>query len=218
MSSVWLEPLVSYYKIYFGNTAKIIFDIGSRDGDDAIFLKEQLKGEEVYTVEARQDAADKIKEKYPEFNVIATAVSDYEGSTSFQEVISDDKDYVGSSSIHNNKIDGVNYKYKTIEVPLTTMGKIIEKNELSRKKIDLIKVDIEGFTFQFLCGMSKYIKNVKMFHLETEKYSTHDSHRNSNEINNVMRSHGFKLVATQYEWGDHIEDQIWVNGSLCQKS
>jgi hypothetical protein len=66
--------------------------------------------------------------------------------------------------------------------------------------------------------MHRYIKNVKMFHLETEKWSTHATHRNSIEIANIMRSHGFKLIGRQYQWGEDIEDQIWVNGDLCQIS
>ena len=57
-----------------------------------------------------------------------------------------------------------------------------------------------------------------MFHLETEKWPTHTTHRNSTEVANVMKSHGFILVAKQYQWGEDIEDQIWVNGDLCQES
>lgn len=217
MSSAWLEPLVSYYKIYFGDTAENIFDIGTRDGDDANFLKQTLSAKNVYAIEARPEAAKLTKEKYPEFTVFETAISDFSGETEFYEIVSDDADYAGSSSIYNNKFERPEYPHKIIKLPVTTMNNIIESNNLTNTIFDIVKVDIEGFTFQLLCGMHKYIKNVKMFHLETEKWSTHTTHRNSVEIANVMRSHGFMLVGKQYQWGEDIEDQIWVNGDLCQK-
>ena len=218
MSSYWLEPLVSYYKIYFGDTAENIFDIGTRDGDDANFLKQELNTTNVYAIEARPQAAKLTKEKYPDFVVFETAVSDFSGETEFYEIVSEDADYVGSSSIYNNKFERPEYPYNVIKLPVITMNKLIEKNNLSDVIFDIVKVDIEGFTFQLLCGMHNYIKNVKMFHLETEKWPTHTTHRNSTEVANVMKSHGFILVAKQYQWGEDIEDQIWVNGDLCQES
>ena len=218
MSSYWLEPLVSYYKIYFGDTAENIFDIGTRDGDDANFLKQELNTTNVYAIEARPQAAKLTKEKYPDFVVFETAVSDFSGETEFYEIVSEDADYVGSSSIYNNKFERPEYPYNVIKLPVITMNKLIEKNNLSNVIFDIVKVDIEGFTFQLLCGMHNYIKNVKMFHLETEKWPTHTTHRNSTEVANVMKSHGFILVAKQYQWGEDIEDQIWVNGDLCQES
>lgn len=218
MSSYWLEPLVSYYKIYFGDTAENIFDIGTRDGDDANFLKQELNTTNVYAIEARPEAAKLTKEKYPDFMVFETAVSDFSGETKFYEIVSEDADYVGSSSIYNNKFERPEYPYNVIKLPVITMNKLIEKNNLSDVIFDIVKVDIEGFTFQLLCGMHNYIKNVKMFHLETEKWPTHTTHRNSTEVANVMKSHGFILVAKQYQWGEDIEDQIWVNGDLCQES
>ena len=218
MSSYWLEPLVSYYKIYFGDTAENIFDIGTRDGDDANFLKQELNTTNVYAIEARPQAAKLTKEKYPDFVVFETAVSDFSGETEFYEIVSEGADYVGSSSIYNNKFERPEYPYNVIKLPVITMNKLIEKNNLSNVIFDIVKVDIEGFTFQLLCGMHNYIKNVKMFHLETEKWPTHTTHRNSTEVANVMKSHGFILVAKQYQWGEDIEDQIWVNGDLCQES
>ena len=90
----------------------------------------------------------------------------------------------------------------------------IENNGLAYKFLDIVKVDIEGYTFQLLEGFSKHLNNVKMFHLETEKKSTHKQHVNSEAIVNYMRSKNFVLVGTQNEWGSEIEDQIWVNKYL----
>lgn len=208
---------VSYYKIFFGNTAKVIFDVGTRDGDDAEYLRKALKGETIFAIDARHDAVEKTKKKYPEFRVFETAISNYTGTTSFCVVKSKNKDYSGSSSIYNNKFDRPEYAYEEIEVPVTTMKDFIENNNLENCIIDFMKVDIEGYTAQLLYGMGNYISNVKFFHLETEKYATHNDHKNSADVADYMRKRGFKLIGMQYEWGEDIEDQIWVNEALCQK-
>jgi FkbM family methyltransferase len=207
-------PAIEYYKIFFGNQASVVFDIGTRDGKDASLISTSLNSDLIYAIEARKDAADMVSKRYPHFKVISTAISDYDGETEFYEIISDNADYVGSSSIYNNKFERPEYPHKIITVPVTTMKAVIESNNLSDMIIDFIKVDIEGYTYQLLSGMKDYINNVKLFHLETETDSTHDNHKNNWEIADFMRSNGFALVAKQYEWGEDIEDQVWVNKRL----
>lgn len=206
--------MVDYYKIFFGNDADIVIDIGTRDGDDAYFISSQLNSKNVYAVEARPDAAEQTKIKYPDFNVTQTAISNYNGNTQFCSVISEDKDYAGSSSISNYKFKRDEYKHEVIEIPVITMDKFIEDNNLTYRFLDIVKVDIEGYTWEFLEGFTEHINNVKLFHLETEKKSTHKGHRNSQEIKDFMFSKNFVLVGTQYEWDKEIEDQIWVNKYL----
>ena len=49
-----------------------------------------------------------------------------------------------------------------------------------------MKVDIEGYTCEFLQGFNKHMNNVKLFHLETEKISTHKKHKNSEKIKDFI--------------------------------
>lgn len=214
MSNAWVSPVIEYYKIFFGNDADIIIDVGTRDGDDAYLMQQKLNGKYIYAIDARQEAVDKTKEKYPEFNVFCTAISNYIGTTKFRSVLSEDPDYSGSSSIYNKKFKRKEYKHEVIEVPVITMDTFIEENNLDYKFLDIVKVDIEGFTFQLLEGFTKHLNNVKLFHLETEKKSTHRKHVGSEDIINYMRSKNFILVGTQYEWDCEIQDQIWVNKYL----
>ncbi len=214
MSVDWISPVIEYYKIFFGEDADIIIDVGTRDGDDAYLMKEKLNGIHVYAIDARKEAAEETKTKYPDFNVCETAISNYIGTTKFYSVISDDKDYSGSSSIYNKKFRRKEYKHEVIEVPVTTMDNFVESNNLDYKYLDIVKVDIEGYTYQFLEGFTKHMNNVKLFHLETEKYSTHKNHKNNEEISELLKRNAFVLVAKQYEWGSDIEDQIWINKYL----
>ena len=214
MSNPWISPVVEYYKIFFGDAADIVVDVGTRDGNDAEFIQKNLMTKNIYAIDAREEAAQKTKDLHPDFDVFYTAISNYNGTTKFCRVLSDDEDYVGSSSIYNKKFRRKAYEHEVIEVPVQTMDSFIEDNGLDYKFLDIVKVDIEGYTFQFLEGFTKHINNVKLFHLETEKNSTHKNHVNSDEIINYMNSKNFILVATQHEWDHDIQDQIWVNKYL----
>lgn len=214
MSVDWISPVIEYYRIFFGDDADIIIDVGTRDGDDAYLIKERLNGIHVYAIDARKEAVEETRFKYPDFKVFETAISNHEGTTKFYSVISEDKDYSGSSSIYNKKFRRKDYQHEIIEVPVIKMDTFIELNNLDYKYLDIVKVDIEGYTYQFLEGFTKHMNNVKLFHLETEKSSTHKNHKNNEEIADLLRKNSFVLVAKQYEWGSDIEDQIWVNRYL----
>jgi FkbM family methyltransferase len=209
MKNVWLEPVVEKYKKYFGDTAKTIIDVGTRDGDDAEFLRERLSVENVYAIDANPLAIADAKSKYPNFNIFETAVSNYDGTTKFVQIVSDDKDHAGSSSIENYSFFE-EAQYNTIEVPVTRMDTLLDSLDVELP-IDIIKVDIEGYTHEFLEGLGKYIKNVKLFHLETETFYRHFQHKTNNHIINFMINNGFLLCDVQYQWGEGIQDQIWIN-------
>jgi len=214
LSNYWIKPVIDYYKIFFGDVADIVIDVGTRDGDDAFLIQNELNSKYIYAIDAREEAANETKNKYPNFNVFHTAISDFMGTTNFCSVVSEDKDYSGSSSIYNYKFKRKEYAHEIIEVPVTTMDNFIETNNLDYKFLDVVKVDIEGYTWEFLQGFNKHMNNVKLFHLETEKISTHKKHKNSEKIKDFMQEKNFILVGTQYEWDKTIEDQIWINKYL----
>jgi FkbM family methyltransferase len=208
-----LGSLVTNYGYYFGSRAKIIFDCGTRDGDDAAYLQHALNAEQVYAIDASPSAIELTRSKHPKITAIHTALSNYEGEAQFSEVVSDRKDLVGSSSFvlpHFLK----SHESRTITTPVTTMDNLLEKLGLASSLIDVVKVDIEGFTYEFLQGYSKYLHNAKVLHLETETYERHEGHKNNKEVYSLLISKGFSLEEVSYEWGPSIEDQIWVNRTV----
>jgi FkbM family methyltransferase len=209
MENIWLQPAVETYKQYFGGTAETIIDVGTRDGDDAEFLRQQLGGKYIYAIDANPIAVEATMNRYPEFEVFETAISNYNGTTSFVQIVSDRIDEAGSSSIENYSFfEGATYN--TIDVNVIRMDKFIEEF-VSQDIIDFIKVDIEGYTYEFLEGLGKEINKVKMLHLETETFDRQKGHKNNNEVLNFMTNAGFLLAGVTYEWGPRIQDQVWIN-------
>lgn len=208
-----LGSIVKAYKDKFGNTAKIIFDCGTRDGDDAAYLMKQLKAKRVYAIDALSSACEQTRKKHPKLQVIHTALSNDIGTASFTEIVSERKDHAGSSSFV--LAPGWDQETKrTVEVPVTTMATLIDELGLQDTMLDVVKVDLEGFTYEFLEGMGDYIHNAKVMHLETETFQRHQGHHNNQEVYAYMTAKGFSLYERSYEWGPSIEDQLWVNDKV----
>lgn len=219
-----LEPVITNYRKFFGDTAPIVFDIGTRDGKDANFIAKGLKSTTVFAVDANPDAVEKTLKEYPWMRVVQLAVSDFDGKSSFQKVHSGNENMDGCSSLFAEKVDK-EPQFKdtvtTIEVEVTRMDSFLKKEEL-KESIDVVKVDTEGYTWQVLKGFGKRLKDVKLFHLETEAEPTHKDHKNNKEVSDFMEENGFVLVDLSYEGsmglGKGIEDQIWVNPKLATRN
>ena len=212
MENKWLEPAVEAYKKYFGDTANIIFDIGTRDGDDAEYFREKLNGIQIYALDANPLAVQETKRRYPNFNVIETAISNYDGRTKFTQIISNDKDLEGCSSfvnIHQTQGRGSQFE---IDVPVMRLDSFLKTHKIN--SVDIIKIDTEGFSYEVLEGMGDTIHNVKLLHVETEAFSRHEGHKNNVEIKKFMEDKDFTLVDLSYEWGPTVEDQVWINNKL----
>ena len=220
MENKWLTPVVDVYREYFTGPAALILDVGTRDGDDAEFLARQLGDNDtvVVAIDANPDAVKVARSRYPSMIVLETAISNFIGTTSFLKITSDDKNIAGCSSMYVDKVlteEIFADNTEAIEVEVTTLDQLIFDLGFGteRAMIDVIKVDIEGYTYQALEGLRDRIYDVKVMHLETEHGQVHSQHRNNIEVAQLMRSCGFVLHSYLYEWHG-IQDQIWVNAEL----
>lgn len=219
MENKWLDSVISGYRRHFGpGDADIVFDVGTRDGDDAEFLREKLNAKRVYAIDANPLAVKKTRAAYPKFEVIETAVSDYTGTTEFLQILSDDKNFAGTSSIDTTKEDREEIfrgLANRIEVSVIRMDQLLTDLDLTDNVIDVMKVDVESYTYETLLGLGDKLQDVKVYHLETERKYLRPGHRNNVQVAALMRSKGFWLYDLSYEWGQGIQDQVWINTALA---
>jgi FkbM family methyltransferase len=202
-----LNEIVTAYTENFGDNAKVIYDAGTRDGEDADYLAKKLNAESVICFDANPLAVEATAKNYPDFLVIETALSNYDGEAMFTQIVSDRADYAGSSSL-TNVANWNDAELNQLKVKVSRMDTLIEQMNLPIP--DVVKVDLEGYSYEFLEGLGKYLHAVKVFHLETETFNRHEGHKDNKQVAELMRTNGFRLVCTSYEWGPHIEDQTWV--------
>jgi FkbM family methyltransferase len=215
-----LEPIITNYRKYFGVKAPLIMDIGTRDGDDAFYLYKKLQGTKVIAVDANPKCIKLTRDKYPWMYIYECAITDKDGQTTFTQVNSDAIEVLGTSSIFS-KETSINpppsyYEGKTKKIIVSTSraDSLLAKTA-DTGIIDVVKVDTEGYSWQVLQGFGDRLKDVRLFHLETESIQLHPEHVTKDKIVEFMTSNGFVLVDTSHEWGGNMEDQIWVNPSFA---
>jgi FkbM family methyltransferase len=208
-SGIWLQPIIDEYQKHFSGPISKIVDVGSRDGDDAQWILDRLPFQEdvqVICVEARKSAAEAIQQKYPNFLVFATAVSDFVGSSKFVEMTEDE--FVGSSSLMLERQNAYPTESVIIDVPVTRLDMILPLGT-----IDILKIDVEGHSIPVISGMGDRIEDVLVAHIETEtpERKAWGEPSNNLEVMKIMQDLGFSLANVSYQWGWSLQDQVWIN-------
>jgi FkbM family methyltransferase len=208
-SGIWLQPIIDGHQNYFGGPISKIVDVGSRDGDDAQWILDRLTVQEdvqVICVEARKSAAEAIKQKYPNFLVFATAVSDFVGISKFVEMTEDE--FVGSSSLMLERQNAYPTESVIIDVPVIRLDMILPSGT-----IDILKIDVEGHSIPVISGMGDRMEDVLVAHIETEtpERKAWGEPSNNLEVMKIMQDLGFSLANVSYQWGWSLQDQVWIN-------
>ena len=204
-----INYLPGLYKQYVSKTADVVFDIGSRDGDDANFMAESLKASNVYIFECHPTCFYRIKNKYPQYNNIKSAVSNFTGESTFNSVMTDDIE-MGVSSLKDRNDNWYEVRnVQKITVQVDTMKNLIESNNIKRP-IDLVKIDVEGCSYEVLEGFEEYLEDVKMFHIEVEEQQIWEEQKLVSDVSSLLEGAGFVLVDHRY-YGPGVADTVWVN-------
>ena len=213
----WLNSSVKAYIDNFGPAADpIIYEVGSRDGKDGNELAQRimatptLKNESnVVLFECNPPQQVVIRRDYPNATLITDAISTKKGKTKFMQ-LHGDINVIGSSSMDLNRSKLPWGKDNSvIEVNTCRLDDVIEELGHQKLDIDVMKIDIEGYTYEALESLGKYLRNVRVFHLETEIEGVARNKTNL-DVALFMQEKGYVCVALEHEWGPEIQDQVWL--------
>lgn len=207
--NTWLNSTVQAYEHYFGRVRKpVVWEVGSRDGKDGVELAKRIyEGVEgwfwtdarVVALEPNPDQAKVIELNFPEVEVKRVAASNNRGSAPFM-VYHGDEGMVGSSSlILDWKKDDLKGHQITVETDTL-------EHMLGDEEVDIMKIDVEGHSMEVVEGLGKKLGQVKVYHIETEKWTGSNI-----KVKAYMMAHGYTLVDETEQYGD-MPDQVWVRG------
>jgi FkbM family methyltransferase len=182
-------------------------EIGSRDGHDTKHVADywNLNPEDCYIIEAYPALCDRIKEMYPQFNTFGFAASNEIGTVEFNAIpLSHNENTIGVSSMLNRG----DMPYEKITVQANTITNFLDY--LGLEGIDLIKIDVEGFTQEVLDGFGDKLQNIKAFQIETEKWQSWEGQKIHDEIVEFMESKGFTLLSKYDAWTSQY-DCLFIN-------
>lgn len=217
MMNKWLNSTVGTYTDCFGLSDKpVIYEVGSRDGEDGVELANRIitngsmwNRATVVLFECNPPQQKVIEQNYPKAILVKEAISDKKGVVEFLQ-IHGDKNMIGSSSMNLNRVNEPWVKEtETIKVKTRRLDSVIEELGHQNLDIDVMKIDIEHYTWEALESLGDYLRNVRVFHLETEIEGVARNKTNL-DIALFMQERGYKCTALEHEWGDSIQDQVWV--------
>lgn len=190
-------------------TPVTFMEIGSRDGHDTKAVADywNLDPKDCYIIEAYPALCDRIKAQYPEFNTFGFAASDKIGEVEFNAVpLTDHVNNIGISSIL--ECTAYDVPSDKITVQTNTISNFLDY--LGLTGIDLIKIDVEGFTQEVLYGFEDKLQNIKALQIETEKSEMWKGQKIHDDIVEFMESKGFTLLSKYDAWGNQY-DCLFIN-------
>ena len=194
-----MEEYVGLVREYFKDSdIEMIVEVGSMDGADANYFKQQFPHANVVAIEGLKENYDRmIEENYP-IQCVCGAATNYDGM-----VIYHVKDINGIHGIYDR---GAAYGTETREVECFRL------DTMFLYRIDMMKIDVEGATYEVLEGMGDLLKQTKIMHIETESVQFFKGQKLHNAVAELLSSDFSMIRQSQVRIGSGYQyDSVWVN-------
>ena len=212
--------MIEYVHSILENTKirpKTVLEIGSRDGDDAEYLRHNFKlsANDVWLVEPNPIQQVKITDKYPNINLIKSPIFNIEKDIIFYGVDVENQTLNGVSSLMD-RLDGLYDKINTNKIILKTLlGSSLVT--MINKDIELCKIDVEGATYEVLDSFGEDITKIKSMHIECEHKSVWVNQKLYNDVKYLLINKGYTELYFNYCNNDTLQsDSIWVLNNLVK--
>ena len=198
----WIE-LVNKHNI----DVKVIMEIGSMDGADANELTEYYHPKRTFIIEAHPKFAEDIGNKYPQYSVWDIAASDLDGAIDFNAV-QDGSANLGMSSMleREEKYPSYDVEYTPVRIHTFRMDTFCVM--INIESIDLLKIDVEGNSYEVLEGFGDMLWFVKCIHVECEHEPVWKDQKLYADVERLLIGRGFIPVAIKI--GFPQSDSVWV--------
>jgi len=210
MSRIELSNYVRVLKEKTNIEPKILFEAGSKTGDDALWLSKNLSipSEGVYVVEPHSKFFADINEKYPQFTVLNLAIFNKDGKMDFHEADNLDD---GRSSLMDRQIYEKDFTKK--EVRTIRMDTLM--SELNIDTVDVFKLDVEGASYEVLESFGERIDDLKSVQIEAEYNEVWKEQKTYGSIIDFMMENEFVNIWEHDIVGIQV-DSVWVKKELLK--
>lgn len=199
----------------------ILFDVGANKGQTIDRFRKYFKNSQVHSFEPLPDLFEMLKSKYKsdskcifinnfalgevkkENEFYLNNIGNYGALSSFYKLDEKSKFLKNYKKINRNFNKSFNANDKII-VEIDTLDNYVEKKEIH--KIDLLKIDTQGYERNVLLGSIKTIKLKKIKYIEVE-FIVNDSYSKNNyfyKVDEILTNNGYKLIALS-DFGNTID-------------
>jgi FkbM family methyltransferase len=199
-----MEEFMNYSKKFFDSSdIKNIMEIGSLDGRDSLYFKEHYPNANVFCIEGLPSNYQNYLSNLDTITPINIVIADYDGMITFH--------HKNINGIHGILNRGDQYGTDTLYLPCKTIKTICKEYKIDN--IDLVKIDVEGASYEILNSMGDKLKDIKIMHIETESYPFFKGQKLHSEVEVILLENGFELIelsSVNIGIGKQ-HDSVWVN-------
>ena len=205
-----MESFMTLSKEYFHkDDIKNIMEIGSLDGADSLLFKNHYPDANVFCIEGLPDNYNQYLKDLTNITPINAVIADYDGIIKYH--------HKNINGIHGILDRGQEYGSKVLELPCYTIKTICENYKIN--SIDIVKIDVEGATYEILNSMGNILKTIKIMHIETESYPFFNNQKLHDTVSDFLIEKGFTMIdmSSVNIAGGLQHDSVWINKNFLNK-
>ena len=205
------KKIINFFKNTPNLEYNVIIDVGAHKGETILNLLKNLKVQNIYSFEASNKTyksleinVKKIKKKYYQTNIeiFNIGIGNSNAQKIFNELPDSNSstfnliDQNSSYFIRKNKILSFFFNKKfSIEKNLISQIKLSQFIEKKRiKKINILKIDTEGYELDVIKGLGKNIQLVEFIYFEHHYDNMIKKNYKFSEIHDFLLTNGFQKV------------------------
>ncbi len=208
-----------YYQIKLFNFLKknnfkdfeIFFDIGAHEGESIILFSKNFNIKKIFSFEPSPVNFKKLSQNkrfiQNKFKNLEINLENYALGSEKKKLLMNQLSETSSSTINNidqnskyfkKKNTFLNLKKKNknfikeVEIKQITLFDYIEQKKIP--KIDFLKIDTEGYEFNVLFGMGKYLKNVNLIMFEHHYHDMLVKNYSFSDIHDLLKKNNFNQI------------------------
>ena len=200
------KKIIKFFKKNL-NENIVLFDVGSHYGETIDLFSKKFELEQFHCFEASPINFKILKKNIENLNLkneyylnnIGLSYDDYEGFINHTDETSSSTihDFNFNSKYLKRKLKILNIKsdkkfYKKIPIKLTNLDNYITSKKIN--KIDVLKIDTEGFEFNIIKGITQNYKIIKFIYFEHHYDDMIKKNYKFSNINMMLKSFGFQKV------------------------
>jgi len=204
-TSITMNDYIKLIKKYIDtSTISTIVDAGSMDGSDALLLKQAFSNSVAYAIEGLPNNYNNYIKDNTEIIGIECVIASYDGEITYYQ-----KNINGIHGIYDR---GSSYGTHTLTLPCFKFATIINKYNIPT--IDILKIDVEGASYDLLLSLEQNIHDIKIMHIETETYPFFNGQTLHMDVCKLLEHNNFEcvdIVFVEIEHNRFQSDSVWVN-------
>lgn len=191
-----------------------VFDIGSYNAKDLMLIynafRDNLSIYDLFAFEAHPNMIVYCKRRIPERNVFNCVISNKNESVKFHAVDLEVNQNHGTSTLYETK-----RPHKIIDIDSCRIETLIQMDIIPIPNV--VKIDVEGHSYEALEGFGSYIKYVDIFHVELETREIFKGQKLQSDVKDFMSTKDFFACSIDSIGDSGQNDVIFLNKKNVKK-